>query len=296
MKYNYWVFRSYLEKDNISIDYNNIFFFKIKNIYSDDEDVTIRFNYSYRMFFFFKINEFIIINNISKNFFFNIIFTYYKTLFNIFLFKKDYNYYYYLLKLSFIKYNNLFLLENNFLINTSKNIFNFLNLKKTSIKNFNIYNLKKFENIFKNNWNNSIKSMKLLNDNYFLNIYEYNLNDFGENNFKINFLRVQRRYNKRRYSKVRSWSRSPFLAGISLSSIFLSMFWIGTVKFVDWNNIFIIIININTALLFIYLYIYYRFFKLKFFKNAIRKKNKIKIINYLHKMFFLNWFINYKNE
>jgi hypothetical protein len=51
--------------------------------------------------------------------------------------------------------------------------------------------------------------------------------------FSIHFLRVQRRYNKRRYSRVRAFSRPPFFAGISLSTAFLACFWGGTMKGVD---------------------------------------------------------------
>lgn len=53
------------------------------------------------------------------------------------------------------------------------------------------------------------------------------------NIFIINYLRVQRRYNKRRYSKVRIYSRPSFFAGICLGSIFISCFWGGTIKSVD---------------------------------------------------------------
>ncbi len=50
------------------------------------------------------------------------------------------------------------------------------------------------------------------------------INDFGENFFTIHFIRTQRRYNKRRYSRVRAFSRPSFFAGISLSSMFVGSF------------------------------------------------------------------------
>lgn len=295
MNNNYWVFRSYFELEEKKISYTDVFYIKNYNIYEENENIEINFNYSYRTFFFSKINEFISLNCIVKHNFLNIILNYYKTLWNIFLFKKDLNYYYYLLKISFIKYNNMYNYEINPTIYTSLNIINFLNLKRTTINFFSNFEIKKIENIFKNNWEKSLYGFFLMEDNYYLKISEYNKYDFGENNFLLNFLRIQRRYNKRRYSKVRSWSRSPFFAGISLSSIFLAMFWIGTVKSVDWNNIFIINININLFLMFSYIYVYYRYYRLNFLKNSIRKKNKIKIINNLNKIFFFDWFIN-KNE
>jgi len=49
----------------------------------------------------------------------------------------------------------------------------------------------------------------------------------------IFFLRHQRRYNKRRYSRVRATSRAPFFAGMSFSAILAGMFWGGAHKSVD---------------------------------------------------------------
>lgn len=54
-----------------------------------------------------------------------------------------------------------------------------------------------------------------------------------QNKFTIHFIRTQRRYNKRRYSKVRVSSRSPFFSGILLSSILLGVLWNATIKSVD---------------------------------------------------------------
>jgi hypothetical protein len=59
-----------------------------------------------------------------------------------------------------------------------------------------------------------------------------NLN-YSDNLFKLNFLRVQRRYNKRRYSKVRAYSRPSFFAGITLSNLLLACFWGGTMMGCD---------------------------------------------------------------
>jgi len=80
-----------------------------------------------------------------------------------------------------------------------------------------------------------------------------NKNSFSndKNLFVINFLRVQRRYNKRRYSKVRVYSRPSFFAGISLGSIFISCFWGGTIKSVDWIVALPVVINMNVVLLFL---------------------------------------------
>lgn len=49
----------------------------------------------------------------------------------------------------------------------------------------------------------------------------------------IFFIRYQRRYNKRRHSRVRSLSRSPFFAGTALSALLAAMFYGGTHKSVD---------------------------------------------------------------
>jgi hypothetical protein len=52
-------------------------------------------------------------------------------------------------------------------------------------------------------------------------------------NSSIFFIRNQRRYNKRRYSRVRAFSRPSFFAGSALSTVLVAMFFSGSIKSVD---------------------------------------------------------------
>lgn len=52
-------------------------------------------------------------------------------------------------------------------------------------------------------------------------------------NSSIFFIRNQRRYNKRRYSRVRAFSRPSFFAGSALSTLLVAMFFGGSIKSVD---------------------------------------------------------------
>jgi hypothetical protein len=84
--------------------------------------------------------------------------------------------------------------------------------------------------IFLNNLNlNKTK----LNDLKLKNLLDFKSKNNSLSKININFLRIQRRYNKRRYSKARVNSRPSFFSGISLSSIFLGLLYGGTIKGVD---------------------------------------------------------------
>ena len=85
--------------------------------------------------------------------------------------------------------------------------------------------------------------------------------------YTIHFIRVQRRYNKRRYSKVRLQSRPSFFAGISLGSLFISCFWGGTIKYI---RLMIIDFSISSLHNFAKIRIY-RFLKLILINKIIRK-------------------------
>lgn len=60
-----------------------------------------------------------------------------------------------------------------------------------------------------------------------------NFSIINDKNTSIFFIRNQRRYNKRRYSRVRAYSRPPFFSGIILSTVFAAMFFSGSMKSVD---------------------------------------------------------------
>lgn len=117
------------------------------------------------------------------------------------------------------------------------------------------------------------------------NLSKLLINDFGDNYFTIHFIRTQRRYNKRRYSRVRAFSRPSFFAGISLSSMFVGSFWNGTIKNVDWLTAWPVVIDINVILFFLLCYTLFRLYRIYYISIFVRKRGKIKIVNALNQIF-----------
>lgn len=50
----------------------------------------------------------------------------------------------------------------------------------------------------------------------------------------VHFIRTQRRYNKRRYARVRAVSRPSFWSGMMLSTVATGAFWGSTIQMTDW--------------------------------------------------------------
>lgn len=111
------------------------------------------------------------------------------------------------------------------------------------------------------------------------------INDFGGNFFTIHFVRTQRRYNKRRYSRVRAFSRPSFFAGISLSSMFIGSFWNGTIKNVDWLTAWPVVVDVNVILFVLLSYTIFRLYRVYYITIFVRKRGKIKIVNALNRIF-----------
>ena len=84
-------------------------------------------------------------------------------------------------------------------------------------------------------------------------------NDICTLHFDIHFIRTQKRYNKRRYSRVRSYSRASFFSGILCSCIFVGMFWGATLYKFDWILVQSIIVDVNIIIFFLYCIIGWRF-------------------------------------
>lgn len=105
--------------------------------------------------------------------------------------------------------------------------------------------------------------------------------DYSLSLYTMHFLRVQRRYNKRRYSKVRVYSRPSFFGGICLGSIFISCFWGGTIKSVDWYITTPIVVDMNLALLFIFLLTFVRVLMSDFSINSLHNFAKIRIYRFI---------------
>lgn len=267
------------------LNYKNFYYFNNNN------HNKIFYNYSFRIFVFFKLNEYLKINNFKKKNFLNILFLNYSLLWNFFLKTKNPQLYYYLIKLVSIKYKNLFFSTNLniFFKNNSgsfSNFLNFFNLNFNNKKSIKLNNLKIINFFLEKNLNNLKKNQK-----YIENELIFFQKNFDNSKFIINFLRVQRRYNKRRYSKVRAISRPSFFGGISLSSILLGLLWGGSIKGVDWLTSWIIIIDMNFFFFSVFFYFIFRIWRLFYLNTFVRKKNKIKIINSLHNMFIFNFFL-----
>jgi hypothetical protein len=133
-----------------------------------------------------------------------------------------------------------------------KRLLTFINLnyfKVITLNNFiNTYQVQNYPTNFlvnikltPQNFSGNIRGLKnfmkpVLNEKVILhhtNLSAFEFVDYSKSEFTIHFIRVQRRYNKRRYSRVKAFSRPSFFGGIALSSIFLSCFWGGTMKGVD---------------------------------------------------------------
>lgn len=111
--------------------------------------------------------------------------------------------------------------------------------------------------------------------------------DYSLSMYTIHFIRVQRRYNKRRYSKVRLQSRPSFFGGISLGSLFISCFWGGTIKSVDWYTTMPIIVNMNLILNFVVILTFIRLMVIDFSISSLHNFAKIRIYKYL-KLILIN--------
>lgn len=111
---------------------------------------------------------------------------------------------------------------------------------------------------------------------------------YSESKFNLFFLRVQRRYNKRRYSRVKAFSRPSFFGGIALSSTFVGSFWGGTMKGVDWNTPLLTVVDINLVLYIIICYGIFRFIKLKYPTAFYRNRYRKKIEKFINNIFFTN--------
>ena len=183
--------------------------------------------------------------------------------------------------------NKLILFPSNFLLNYSNITTSELRLSHSHPNICKTW-FKKIENLDLSNVSSS-----QLNNSFYGNIKELlsfsNLN-YSDNMLKLNFLRVQRRYNKRRYSKVRAYSRPSFFGGTALSSLFLACFWGGTMKGTDWQSTFIVNIDINLILLVVVAYLINKLLRFSYWSNFIAMWNRSKFAYNLNKMMDLQLF------
>lgn len=235
--------------------------------------------YIYRLELFIRICKFFKGLALNYNMLLKVFYTKFYTLWLIFVHSGNRNIYYIILMGTVKFYRKLFL--NKILIRTTTYIVRpnhfliDLPLSATGRNKFNTLSLKQFNN----KWKAGSYRHKKVIDNL-------TICDFGENYFTVHFIRTQRRYNKRRYSRVRAFSRPPFFAGISLSSMFIGSFWNGSIKNVDWLTAWPVVIDVNVVLFILLCYVLFRLFRVYYISIFVRKRGKIKIINALNKMFF----------
>lgn len=275
---------------------NKINFFKKNSVFT---------SYYVKNSLFYKVNDILNYLNINKKLFFNISLNYFKFIQNLSLNKHNIFLYYDWIILVLNKYNllysnldNMFIYNNNYifypnniLLNIKLNHSDIKSQKFNDMLNFEKYLIRLYLNFKKQKFIEKKEPETIMKNKYYFDnflTYYYNYSDSG---FKLNFLRIQRRYNKRRYSKVRVSSRNSFFAGISLSSIMIAILWGGSIKNVDWFISKIIVIDINLIIFILFLYFTYRLYIVYNPSIFIRKKNKIRIVSSIQKLFIINlWF------
>ncbi len=297
--------RTFIYLDSINsttlvLDINNV------NLFSKKKKMVRLF---IKQSIFCRVNNLFNILNINKKLFFNINFRYFKFIYNLYLNLYDIELYYSWIHIVLEKYNDLYniysgsnednitIFNNNYIFYPNNILIN-INLKFSNIKTYklkDVYNLEKYlkdvvYDIDLYGMFGIDKEIPLSNKYYYGAFSNLN-NNYSNSGFRLNFLRIQRRYNKRRYSKVRVVSRNSFFAGISLSSIMLAILWGGSIKNVDWFTSKIVVIDINLIIFILFIYFVYRLYIIYNPSIFIRKKNKIRIITSIQKLFILNiWF------
>lgn len=234
--------------------------------------------YLYRLGLFIRLSKFF------KNLYLNyqmLLRIFYSRFYNIWLLftlSGKRNLYYIILKNTIKLYKKLFLNKKNiktttYLVQPNHFLID-LPLSATGRNDINYTLVKQINNKWKTG---SYRHKKILNN--------LTINDFGSNFFTIHFIRTQRRYNKRRYSRVRAFSRPSFFAGISLSSMFIGSFWNGTIKNVDWLTAWPVVIDVNVVLFILLSYTLFRLYRVYYITIFVRKRGKIKIVNALNRIF-----------
>lgn len=105
------------------------------------------------------------------------------------------------------------------------------------------------------------------------------------------FLRVQRRYNKRRLAKARVYSRTSFFSSSALGAIFIAMFWNASHKGVDWKITLPYVLDVNIWLISLLMFFLFKIIKLSFVPILTRFNMKTKLRRSLQ-AWFVSWIIN----
>lgn len=129
---------------------------------------------------------------------------------------------------------------------------------------------------------NNFKFQSLKSYKFTAEIYRHESNFIGGS--EGHCIRVQRRYNKRRYSRARPVSRPSFWAGASFCSLSIGMFWSATMENLDWVSSQLMIVPMTGALLILGAYILSRWSWVIGSANYLRGRDLVKIQRLWKKM------------
>lgn len=260
---------------NYIVNNNEILYFYLNN---NTNSQLLSSNYLYRLGLFIRLCGFFKVFYSNFQMLLRVFYSRFYNIWLLFVFSGKRSLYYFILKNTIKLYKKLFINKkiiktitflvqpNHFLIDLPLSVTGRNSIKPLLLKQIN------------NKWKlGSYRHKKIMSN--------LTINDFGENFFTIHFIRTQRRYNKRRYSRVRAFSRPSFFAGISLSSMFVGSFWNGTIKNVDWLTAWPVVIDVNVILFILLSYTIFRLYRVYYITVFVRKRGKIKIVNALNRIF-----------
>lgn len=178
------------------------------------------------------IEQYCFKRGLDSTIFFKIIFTIFRNEWQKLQLTQNSSDLFYILKITSFYYKDL---KSNFLIN-------YLNFDYDSSYNLLFSYMPAYMNV-----HSSLQSFNEAGNHWMLNLP-----------ISVHLIRTQRRYNKRRYARVRAVSRPSFWFGSLLGSIGLGLFWGATTQLTDWVTAQLIIVDINALLFFIYIYLIWR--------------------------------------
>jgi len=272
--------RSWKKYKNLHNIFN--YFFQFSNF----GETAVATNYLYRLGLFIRLCKFFKSLRFNYNMLLKIFYSRFYNIWELFINTGKRKLYYFIIKQTIILYKKLFLnsriLKTNTFITRPSHFLIDLPLAATG------------RNPLKNNTFNHFYYLKKNSKYQFKKLLSgLTINDFGDNFFTIHFIRTQRRYNKRRYSRVRAFSRPSFFAGISLSSMFIGSFWNGTIKNVDWLTAWPVVIDVNVVLFILFSYSIFRLYRVYYISIFVRKRGKIKIVSALNRIFLTKTLWNF---
>lgn len=129
-----------------------------------------------------------------------------------------------------------------------------------------------------------------------LHLYQTNFHALKYVTPYIFFIRIQKQYNKRRYTRVKTNSRASFWAGLTLSTICAYMCWPATIQFTDWGLVTPLICDMYIPITIMYIILLHKITRnvnrpqLNTTSNKSVITNNICNILYVHRYFTWKWF------